>query len=73
LFKDKSKRPLAIQQRNFILTLKPGETAEDTVEVSAFCDMTAVGQYKIQLQRALPSELGSGMVSSNVIVVTVTE
>jgi len=59
-------------QRNFIARLKPGESREDTIEVSAFRDMSQPGEYKIRVQRQLPPELGTGIVTSNTIVVTVT-
>ncbi|HMD38338.1 MAG TPA: hypothetical protein VKH15_03590 [Candidatus Acidoferrum sp.] len=53
-----------ISGRNILGTLKPHETAQDTVEVSCFYDLSRPGKYSIQVQRVF-SDVGKEFVQSN--------
>lgn len=59
--------------RNVLITLKPQETCQDTIEVSYFYDLERPGQYTVQVERDMPPELGKGIVESNTIRVTVID
>ena len=51
--------------------LKPHETAQDTIEVSSFFDLSSPGDYSIQVQREFP-DVGQSLVKSNRLSLTVT-
>jgi hypothetical protein len=53
----------------YFLTLKPGETVTDPLDISRMYDMTRPGKYTIQLERR--EEVRYTIVKSNVITVTV--
>lgn len=57
-----------------VFTLQPGESLPKALlVVTKFYDMSRPGKYTIQVSRVVPKDLGSGMVKSNTITVTVTE
>ena len=56
--------------RNILVTLKPNETAQDTIEVSGFYDLSNPGQYSIQVRRVF-ADVGKEAVESNRIALTV--
>src|SRR5579864_174461 len=54
--------------------LQPGESLPKApLVVSKFYDLSRPGEYKIQVSRAVPKELGSGTVKSNTLTITVVE
>jgi hypothetical protein len=52
-------------------TLNPGETQEATIDVSRCYDMTAPGEYSIELSREIPDDPKHAALKSNRITVTV--
>jgi len=54
------------------LTLKPNGTLEDEAVASKLYDLSRPGKCLIQVSRAVPKELGGGIVKSNFVSVTVT-
>jgi hypothetical protein len=54
-------------------TLAPGESVTEEQEVSRLYDFSEPGKYTIQVAMRIPKELGSGMVASNSVTVTVTK
>lgn len=52
--------------------VKPDETLSEEQDISRLYDMTKPGKYVIQASRAIPKEMGGGVVRSNVVTVTVT-
>jgi hypothetical protein len=60
-----------ITGRNILGTLRPHETAQDTIEVSSFYDLSSPGEYSIQVQREF-LDVGKGFVKSTRLVLTVT-
>jgi hypothetical protein len=59
--------------RNKLVVLKPHETCQDTIEVSYLYELANPGEYMVQIERDMPPELGSGVVKSNVVKITVVE
>jgi len=55
-----------------IVTLKPHESCQDTIEVSYLYDLSLPGEYSIQVERDKPTELGKGSGRSNVINAAIT-
>jgi hypothetical protein len=54
--------------------LQPGESLPKApLVVSKFYDLSRPGNYKIQVSRTVPKELGSGTIKSNVITLTIAE
>jgi hypothetical protein len=70
-FKQNTKNGQSVTGRNILGTLKPHETAQDTIEVSSFYDLSRPGEYSIQVQRQFP-EVGKGYVKSNRLKLSVT-
>ena len=69
----KMREERAFQAARFvIITLKPHESCQDTIEVSYLYDVSLPGEYTIQVERDKPTELGNGSVRSNVIKATIT-
>jgi hypothetical protein len=56
--------------RNMLVTLQPNETAQDTIWVSGFYDLSNPGQYSIQVRRVF-ADVGKEAVESNRIALTV--
>jgi hypothetical protein len=54
------------------VTIQPGKTHEDSVDISNRYEFDKPGKYSIQLERELPESLGGGVIKSNTITVTVT-
>jgi hypothetical protein len=52
-------------------TISRGETLTQEQRVSALYDMNRPGKYTIQVSRRIPEALGSGIVKSNKITVTI--
>ena len=53
--------------------LQPGECLPTApLVVSKFYDLSRPGNYLVQVSRAVPKELGGGIVKSNVIPITIT-
>jgi hypothetical protein len=52
--------------------VKPDETLSEEQDISRLYDMTKPGKYVIQASRAIPKEMGGGVVKSNSVSVTVT-
>lgn len=58
--------------RNITKMLNPTDACQDAIEVKFWADREATGDYTLQVERALPPELGQGLVESNTITVAVT-
>jgi hypothetical protein len=52
-------------------TISRGESLTQEQRVSALYDMSRPGKYTIQVSRRIPEALGSGIVKSNTITVTI--
>ena len=52
--------------------LKAGESATEQFNIADFFDFSSLGTYSIQVQRPVPRQIGSGVVKSNIIEVTMT-
>jgi hypothetical protein len=61
-----------MEGRNILVTLKPHETYQDTIEVNYFYDLRSPGKYSIQVRREF-SEVGKGFVKSNRLDMTVEQ
>ena len=57
--------------RNILKTLKPNEACRDAIEIKFWAERERTGEYSVQVERALPPELGEGFAESNTITVTV--
>jgi hypothetical protein len=53
-------------------TIQPGETDKDSVNISNRYEFDKPGKYLVQIERALPEDLGGGVIKSNTITITVT-
>jgi hypothetical protein len=69
--KESLKSGVPIMGRNIIGTLKPRETAQDTIEVSYFYDLRRPGEYSVQVQREFP-EVGKEPIKSNRLELGIT-
>jgi hypothetical protein len=69
--KENLKNGLIDTGRNILGSLNPHETAQDTIEVSSFFDLSSPGEYTIQVQREFP-DVGRGFVKSNRLALTIT-
>jgi hypothetical protein len=58
---------------NFGYTLKPGESHASDLTLTKYFDLTVPGKYTLQIIRTVPPQLGSGVVKSNKLVITVTD
>jgi hypothetical protein len=58
--------------RTILITLKPHETSQDTIEVSYLYDLRSSGKYCIQVRREFP-EVGKGFVESNRLDITIEQ
>jgi hypothetical protein len=56
-----------LQGRRIVITLKPGESAEDTYPVDLYYRFDRAGTYTVKLSRELPKNAGGGVVRSNVV------
>jgi len=54
-----------------ITTLKPNEACRDAIEIRFFSEVQTPGEYSLQVERDLPSELGEGIAVSNTITLRV--
>jgi hypothetical protein len=63
--------PLADGSVHFV-PIQPGETHEDSVNISNRYEFDKPGKYSIQIERELPESLGGGVIKSNTITVMVT-
>ncbi|MGB6499412.1 MAG: hypothetical protein WBF09_20615 [Candidatus Acidiferrum sp.] len=52
--------------------VQPGSELSGDQDISRLYDMTKPGKYVIQASRAIPKEMGGGVVKSNAVTVTVT-
>jgi hypothetical protein len=59
-----------IEGRNILVVLKPHETAQDTIGVSSFYDLSIPGKYSIKVRRVFP-DVGKGFVQSNCLEFTI--
>jgi hypothetical protein len=56
-----------------VFYLQPGESLPKApLVVSKFYDLSRPEEYKIQVSRAVPKELGGGTIKSNAITITIT-
>jgi hypothetical protein len=53
-------------------SLKPGESLRDEIQIERLYKISSLGRYNIQVSRIVPEEMGSGVVKSNTVNVTVT-
>jgi hypothetical protein len=51
---------------------KPDETLSEEQDISRLYDVTKPGKYVIKASRAIPKEMGGGVVKSNAVSITVT-
>jgi hypothetical protein len=58
-------------RRAGITTLKPNEACRDAIEIRFFSEVQTPGEYSLQVERDLPSELGEGIAVSNTITLKV--
>ena len=58
--------------RTFLVVLKPHQTYQETIELSYLYSLTA-GEYTVQIERDMPSELGRGVVKSNIVKLTIAD
>jgi hypothetical protein len=61
---------LRMTGRNIVVTLKPGESNSEQVAVTEQYDMTAPGEYSVQVERTFPEV---GHFRSNTVIVKVTQ
>jgi hypothetical protein len=61
-----------ISGRNILVTLKPHESGQDTVELSSFFDLSSPGRYSIQVRREFP-DVGKGLIESNRLEITLEQ
>jgi len=54
-------------------TLQPGESISGIIHVSEFFDLSSPGIYQVQITRDIPKELGTGVVTSNTVEITVAK
>ena len=59
--------------RNILVVLKSRDTQQDTIELSYLYELANPGEYTVQIERDMPPELGSGVVKSNIVKITVFE
>jgi hypothetical protein len=57
--------------RSTSIVLKPHESSKETFDVARFFELNIPGQYSIQVQRPISRPLGTGVVKSNTVMVTV--
>jgi hypothetical protein len=55
-----------------LYSLKPGESLHDEIQIERLYKISGPGKYSIQASRTVPEEMGSGVVKSNMVNVTVT-
>ena len=60
-----------ITGRNIMATLKPNESTDEELNITALREMRRPGRYLVKVTRDIPKELGTGTVVSNAIAVTV--
>ena len=53
-------------------TIEAGKTDKDSINISNRYEFDKPGKYLVQIERALPDDLGGGVIKSNTITVTVT-
>lgn len=53
-------------------TIEPGKTNKDSVTITNRYEIDKPGKYLVQLERALPEDIGGGVIKSNTITITVT-
>lgn len=53
-----------IEGRNILVTLKPGETGQDTVELSSYYDLGKTGEYSLVIKRKFP-DVDTNVIESN--------
>jgi hypothetical protein len=58
-------------RRKNITTLKPNEACQDAIEIRFFSEVQTPGEYSLQVEQGLPSELGEGIAVSNTLRVKV--
>ena len=68
--KEELKSGQPIESRNVLVTLKPQQTCQDTFELSYWYELVHPGGYTVQLEREMPPEVGSGIVKSNVLSIS---
>jgi hypothetical protein len=61
---------LRITGRDILVTLKPGESNDERIEITELYNMSAVGQYSVQVDRTFPQV---GRFTSNVVSIKVTQ
>jgi hypothetical protein len=67
----KSPHPTVRARSSIIFTLQPGESLNDSVNITKLFDISQPGRYEVRVSRTVPVWLGSGMVNSNAITITV--
>jgi hypothetical protein len=67
------KNPRNSPTRNALVTLSPQRPFQDVIEIFTLSEQPGAGEYSLQLERDLPSDLGRGIVRSNTIEVTMIE
>jgi hypothetical protein len=60
------------ESRNILVTLKPGESRDDEIILNQLFELSAPGNYSVQVSRAIPKELGPEPIKSNVTTITIT-
>ncbi|MCU1240459.1 MAG: hypothetical protein JWO71_1185 [Candidatus Acidoferrum typicum] len=65
-----TKKPILINESLFQVTVQPGKTLKDDVDISTLYDLTQPGKYTVQVERVDP--ISKTVVKSNSIIVTVT-
>lgn len=71
--REQIRSPVIVTTRNVLVELKPHETQQDGIEISYLYDLSKPGKYTVRLERDLPPEIGSGIVKSNTVRITLGE
>lgn len=59
-----------ITGRDFLITLKPGESDDENLELTHLYDMSAPGEYTVQIERTFPE---IGQLRSNTVTIKIAQ
>jgi hypothetical protein len=57
--------------RNILVALNPQETCQDSIDLGYLYELAQPGTYSVQIERDMPPELGTGVVNSNIVKISV--
>ncbi len=67
----KGTRPVVY--RDMLVILRPNESHTETIPLATLYEVNRPGRYTIRAEFRLPSQLGTGTVSSNVLTIAITK